>query len=101
MRTRPICVPECQSWCVSRLRHAAAVRLLTHAAPDLVASVASAVAEAGDGNPLALQELAATLDPGQRSGQAELPVPLAPGLRLTALYQDASVAWLGTLGRLC
>ena len=72
---------------VPRLRHAAAVQLLTHAAPDMVTSVAAVVAEAADGNPLALQGLAAALDPAQRSGLAELPVPLAPGLQLNTLYQ--------------
>ena len=72
---------------VPRLRHAAAVQLLTQAAPDMVTSVAAVVAEAADGNPLALRGLAAALDPAQRSGLAELPVPLAPGLQQNTLYQ--------------
>jgi len=71
---------------VPRLRHAAAVQLLARAAPDMVTAVAAAVVDAADGNPLALQGLAAALDPAQRSGSADLPVPLAPGLSLDALY---------------
>lgn len=64
-----------------------AFRLLGEAAPDLVAPVAAAVADAAAGNPLALIELAATLGPSQRSGSAGLPVPLSPGPRLGDAYR--------------
>lgn len=79
--------PRVPELVVPRLPSGAAVQLLMRAAPDLVAPVAAAVAAAGDGNPLVLQELAAALDPAQRSGRAELPVPLSPGPRLNTIYE--------------
>lgn len=72
---------------VPRLAHAAGLHLLKHAVPDIVTTVAEEIAEAADGNPLALRGLADGLDPAQRSGRAELPVPLAPGRQLDDLYR--------------
>ncbi len=72
---------------VPRLEHAAGLQLLKHAAPDMVTAVAEEIAEAADGNPLALRGLADALDPAQRSGRAELPIPLAPDRQLSDLYQ--------------
>lgn len=72
---------------IARLERAAVEQLLRRAAPDIVPAVAAAVAEAAQGNPLATLSLAATLDHAQRSGLAELPVPLAPGRQPNELYQ--------------
>lgn len=73
---------------VPGLDHAVVLRLLMQAAPDLVASVAEVLSEAADGNPLAVRELVAALAPAQRSGLADLPLPLPPGRRLNDLYRQ-------------
>lgn len=73
---------------VGRLARPDAIRLLARVAPDLVPPVAKAVAEGAAGNPLALIELAAALESSQRSGLANLPVPLSPGPRLGDAYQS-------------
>lgn len=72
---------------VGRLAPADAIRLLIAVAPDLARPVAAAVADAAAGNPLALIELAGTLEPAQRSGLTPLPVPLSPGPRLGDAYR--------------
>ena len=64
----------------------ASLALLRHAAPDLAPTVASALADAAAGNPLALRELPAVLTPEQRAGVAALALPLAPGSRLHGAF---------------
>jgi hypothetical protein len=71
---------------VGHLRREHARELLARRAPDLVEPVALALADAAAGNPLTLVELPATLSPEQRSGVADLPIPLAPGARLQAAF---------------
>lgn len=80
---------------VPRLEHAVVIQLLKDTAPDMVTTVVERLAEAADGNPLALRGLAAALDPAQRSGRAELPVPLEPGRQLGDLYQARFIALPG------
>jgi DNA-binding CsgD family transcriptional regulator len=65
---------------------AGAAELLRHRAPDLAPSVATAIAQAAAGNPLALVELTATLNAEQRTGAAPLDLPLAPGRRLQRAF---------------
>jgi DNA-binding CsgD family transcriptional regulator len=63
-----------------------ALELLRRRAPDLSPPVASAVADAAGGNPLALVELPASLTPEERSGVAPLELPLDPGGRLRRAF---------------
>src|SRR5690349_11646428 len=71
-----------------------AAELLRHRAPDLAPPVAAAIAQAAAGNPLALVELTAALNTGQRTGAVPLDLPLAPGRRL----QHAFSGRIGALG---
>ena len=71
-----------------------AAELLRHRAPDLAPPVAAAIAQAAAGNPLALVELTAALNTGQRTGAVPLDLPLAPGRRL----QHAFSGRVGALG---
>jgi DNA-binding CsgD family transcriptional regulator len=71
---------------IDQLAQPDTVRMLASVAPDIVPPVAEAVAEAAAGNPLALIELLAGLEPSQRSGMTSLPVPLSPGPRLGDAY---------------
>jgi DNA-binding CsgD family transcriptional regulator len=64
----------------------AAFELLKRRAGDLAPSVAAALVDAAAGNPLALVELPGTLTAGQRSGAAEIELPIAPGRRMLAAY---------------
>ena len=64
----------------------AAAELLSRRAPGLAAPVATAIAQAAAGNPLALVELPATLTAGQRAGVAALEIPLVPGGRLQRAF---------------
>jgi DNA-binding CsgD family transcriptional regulator len=66
----------------------ASLALLARAAPDLSGPVASALATAAAGNPLALVELPATLSAEQRSGAAALELPLTPGERLLRAFGE-------------
>src|SRR5690349_20563013 len=65
---------------------AGAAELLRHRAPDLAPCVATAIAQAAAGNPLALVELTATLNADQRTGAAPLDLPLVPGRRLQRAF---------------
>jgi DNA-binding CsgD family transcriptional regulator len=65
---------------------AGAAELLRLRAPDLAPPVAAAIAQAAAGNPLALVELSAMLNTGQRTGAAPLDLPLAPGRRLQRAF---------------
>src|SRR6266700_3672838 len=76
-------LPELQ---VGPVDDAGAAELLRHRAPDLAPPVAAAIAQAAAGNPLALVELTATLNTGQRTGAAPLDLPLAPGRRLQRAF---------------
>jgi DNA-binding CsgD family transcriptional regulator len=64
----------------------ASLDLLGRVAPDLAPPVAAALAEAAEGNPLALVELPATLTPDQRAGVAGVELPFAPGSRLCGAF---------------
>ncbi|HWM95639.1 MAG TPA: AAA family ATPase, partial [Streptosporangiaceae bacterium] len=79
---------------VGPVDEAGAAELLRHRAPDLAPPVASAIAQAAAGNPLALVELTATLNADQRTGAAPLDLRLAPGRRL----QRAFSGRVGALG---
>src|SRR5205823_5033977 len=63
-----------------------------HRAPDLVPPVATAIAQAAGGNPLALVELSAALNADQRTGAAPLDLPLAPGRRLQRAFSGRAGA---------
>src|SRR5215475_7119719 len=76
-------LPELQ---VGPVDDAGAAELLRHRAPDLAPPVATAIARAAAGNPLALVELTAALNPDQRTGAAPLDLPLAPGRRLQRAF---------------
>ena len=65
---------------------AAAAELLRQRAPELAPPVATAIAQAAAGNPLALVELPATLTASQRAGVAALELPLGPGGRLQRAF---------------
>lgn len=56
--------------------------MLRGVAGDLATEVASTLVEVCEGNPLALVELPATLNRGQRTGTEPLPSPLVPGVTL-------------------
>src|SRR2546423_361569 len=84
-------LPELQ---VGPVDDAGAAELLRHRAPDLAPPVATAIAQAAAGNPLALVELTAALNADQRTGAAPLDLPLAPGRRL----QRAFSGRVGALG---
>lgn len=71
---------------LGRLGPERSLEVLAQRAPDLAVPVAQALADAAAGNPLALVELPATLTREQRSGVAELPLPLAPGARLQTAF---------------
>ncbi len=60
----------------------ASLELLRRVAPDLSPTTAAALVVAAAGNPLALVELPAMLTADQRSGVAELELPVVPGSRL-------------------
>lgn len=88
-RVRHAQLPELM---VPRLDRESALRVAKLATPDLVPSVAESVAEAAGGNPLALMSLATALEPAQRSGLAELVVPLGPAPQLEDLYRGRITA---------
>jgi len=71
---------------VAALTPASARDLLADVAPDLARTVADEVVEAAAGLPLALRELPAALEPGQRTGLTPLGVPLPPGPLLHEVY---------------
>jgi DNA-binding CsgD family transcriptional regulator len=60
--------------------------LVRASAGDLAAPVRDAVVAASAGNPLALVEIATSLAPAERSGQAPLPDPLPARGRLAAVF---------------
>ncbi|WP_413810672.1 AAA family ATPase [Streptomyces sp. OE57] len=68
------------------LSDGAARTVIDSVAPGLAPSVRARVLEEACGNPLAIEELAASLDPGQRSGSAALPPVLRTTSRLTDLF---------------
>jgi DNA-binding NarL/FixJ family response regulator len=70
-----------------------AVALLRSVAPDLVPDVASALAQALDGNPQALVTAPMWLDPRVRAGSAPLPVPVPVG-------RDVAGRWATTVPEL-
>ena len=76
-------LPELQ---VGPVDDVGAAELLRHRAPDLVPPVATAIAQAAAGNPLALVELTAALNTDQRTGAAPLDLPLTPGRRLQRAF---------------
>ncbi|HYC00588.1 MAG TPA: AAA family ATPase [Candidatus Limnocylindrales bacterium] len=61
--------------------------LVTAAAGDLSAPVREAVVAAGEGNPLALVEIASSLAPQERSGDAPLPAAFRTRSRLATLFE--------------
>lgn len=85
-----------------RLDRRAGIELVRRAAPEVVPAVAAALADAADGVPLVVLGLVAELDPAQRAGLSELPLPLRVGAglpdvhrrRLARLGSDTQVSLL-------
>ena len=71
---------------VDPLDDASSLEVLRHRAPGLAPAVASQIAVAAAGNPLALVELPVTLTAAQRAGSAEIEFPIEPGARLQEAF---------------